>query len=204
MDFNKGTTTLAFKFQGGVLIAVDSRASMGSFNNSELVRKVIEINDQMLGTMAGGAADCQFWEAKVGNYCREYELKFGEKLSTAAASKYLANICYQYRSKKINFANKKGSGLSMGCMFAGNDSTGQHLYYIDNEGNRIKGDLFSVGSGSTFAYGILDTHYRFDLTIDEAVQLGKHAIAMAVHLDAGSGGLVRSKTANLTSSLPRK
>lgn len=115
LNFNKGTTTLAFKFQGGVLVAVDSRASMGSFNNSELVRKVIEIDDQILGTMAGGAADCQFWEAHLGNYCREYHLKYGEKLSVAAAAQYLTNICYKYRS----------SGLSMGCMLAGNDSTGR-------------------------------------------------------------------------------
>jgi len=35
---------------------------MGEFVNSETVRKVIEINDYLLGTMAGGAADCSFWE----------------------------------------------------------------------------------------------------------------------------------------------
>jgi len=29
MKFNHGTTTLGFKFNGGVIIAVDSRASMG-------------------------------------------------------------------------------------------------------------------------------------------------------------------------------
>lgn len=35
MDFKKGTTTLGFVFNGGVLIAVDSRASMGAFVSSE-------------------------------------------------------------------------------------------------------------------------------------------------------------------------
>jgi len=29
MDFKKGTTTIGFKFGGGIIIAVDSRASMG-------------------------------------------------------------------------------------------------------------------------------------------------------------------------------
>ncbi len=57
-QFKKGTTTLGFKFDGGVIIAVDSRASMGAFLASETVKKVIEINDYLLGTMAGGAADC--------------------------------------------------------------------------------------------------------------------------------------------------
>ncbi len=33
---------------------------------SQTVKKVIEINPFLLGTMAGGAADCQFWERNLG------------------------------------------------------------------------------------------------------------------------------------------
>jgi len=33
---------------------------------------------------------------------------------------------------------------------------GPALFYVDDSGQRLKGDLFSVGSGSTFAYGVLD------------------------------------------------
>ena len=74
-DFAKGTTTLAFEFKEGVLIAVDARASMGAFISSNNVRKVIEINDFLLGTMAGGAADCQFWERYLAMECRIYQLR---------------------------------------------------------------------------------------------------------------------------------
>ncbi len=49
-------------FQHGVMVACDSRASMGSYISSQTVWKVIEINSRLLGTMAGGAADCQYWE----------------------------------------------------------------------------------------------------------------------------------------------
>lgn len=83
MDFKKGTTTLAFQYKGGVIVAVDSRASMGSFNSSETVRKIIEINDYMLGTMAGGAADCQFWDAYIAKEARLYQLQHGEKMTVA-------------------------------------------------------------------------------------------------------------------------
>lgn len=34
---------------------------------------------------------------------------------------------------------------------------GPGLYYVDSEGGRVKGRRFSVGSGSTYAYGVLDT-----------------------------------------------
>ena len=51
-----GTTTLAFRFQGGIIVATDSRASAGDWIASQTVKKVIEINSCLLGTMAGGAA----------------------------------------------------------------------------------------------------------------------------------------------------
>ena len=83
MDFKKGTTTLAFQYQGGIIVAVDSRASMGTFDSSESVRKIIEINSYIIGTMAGGAADCQFWDAYIAKEARLYELQHGEKMTVA-------------------------------------------------------------------------------------------------------------------------
>jgi 20S proteasome subunit beta 5 len=74
-----------------------------SFIASQSVKKVIEINPYLLGTMAGGAADCSFWERNLGRQCRLYELRNKERISVAAASKLLGNTVYAY----------KGYGLSM-------------------------------------------------------------------------------------------
>jgi 20S proteasome subunit beta 5 len=180
-DFKKGTTTLGFVYKEGILIAVDSRASMGSYIGSQTVRKVIEINDYLLGTMAGGAADCMFWERRLAMWCKLYELRNGERVPVSAASQYLANMITQY----------KGYGLSMGTMVAGWDQSGQGLFYVDDDGTRLRGEMFSVGSGSTYAYGILDSKYRYDMTREEAINLGREAIYHATHRDAGSGGVVR-------------
>jgi hypothetical protein len=86
----------------------------------------------------------------------------------------------------------RGRGLSMGVMIAGSDHRGPQLYYCDNDGNRMPGHLFSVGSGSTYAYGILDSYYKWELTDEQAVELGVRAISEATHHDAGSGGVVTS------------
>lgn len=88
------------------------------------MKKVIEINPFLLGTMAGGAADCQFWERNLGRQvcqtdcpdaklrtlimllflqCRLYELNNGKRITVRAASKLLANTMFSYR----------GMGLSM-------------------------------------------------------------------------------------------
>ena len=61
--------------------------------------------------MAGGAADCTYWERVLSKQCRLYELRNKERISVAAASKLLVNMVYNY----------KGMGLSMGVMIAGWD-----------------------------------------------------------------------------------
>ncbi len=89
-------------------------------------------------------------------------------------------------------------------MIMGWDKTGPNLIYVDSDGTRLKGKLFSVGSGSTHAYGVLDTgffyrstscfkfflEYREDLTVEEACELGRRAIYHATHRDAYSGGII--------------
>jgi 20S proteasome subunit beta 5 len=198
-----GTTTLAFRFQGGIIVATDSRATAGNWIASQTVKKVIEINSTLLGTMAGGAAvrlhlctvtfrsairllilvpqDCQYWLAYLGIQCRLHELRHKRRISVAAASKILANLVYSY----------KGMGLSMGTMITGvTPQEGPALYYIDSDGTRLAGNLFCVGSGQTFAYGVLDAEYRYNLEVEEALELGRRSILAATHRDAYSGGFI--------------
>lgn len=179
LKFSKGTTTLAFKFNDGIIVSVDSRATMGKYISSGTVKKIIEINPFLLGTMAGGAADCSFWERELGMTCRLYELRHGRRITVAAASKLLANTMMRYR----------GYGLSMGTMITGWDETGPQLYYVDNDATRLHGKYFCVGSGSLLAYGVIDSHWRADLTIAEAIDLGRRAIYHATHRDGASGGI---------------
>ena len=72
---------------------------------------------------------------------RLYELRHGERISVAGASKILMDFLYHY----------KDYGLSVGTMICGWDKTGPQIY-------------FSVGSGSSYAYGVLDQLYHYDMT----------------------------------------
>ena len=113
--------------------------------------------------------------------CRLHELRHKRRISVAAASKILSNLVYSY----------KGMGLSMGTMCAGvTPQEGPALYYIDSDGTRLAGNLFCVGSGQTFAYGVLDAEYHYDLKEEEALELGRRSILAATHRDAFSGGFI--------------
>jgi len=180
LEFAHGTTTLSFLFDGGIVAAVDSRASIGSFVGSKTTQKVLPVTDHILGTMAGGAADCSFWIRKLQAEAKHYELLQGKPITVARASRILADYLY---------ANK-GFELSVGTMIMGFDEFGPSIYYVDNSGSRIRGDLFAVGSGGSFALGVLDTERRENMIEDEAVALGIKAIRHATFRDAYSGGYI--------------
>uniref|UniRef100_A0A2K5QB46 Proteasome subunit beta type-5 n=1 Tax=Cebus imitator TaxID=2715852 RepID=A0A2K5QB46_CEBIM len=112
--------------------------------------------------MAGGATDCRFWERLLSWQCPIYELCHKERISVAAASKLLADMVYQY----------KGMG-------------GPGLYYVDSEGNQISGATFSVGSGSVYAYGVMNQCYSYDLEVEQAYDLTCQAIYQATYRDDG-------------------
>ena len=67
------------------------------------------------------------------------------------------------------------------------------MYYVDDEGTRLANNIFSVGSGAPFAYGVLDSGYKWELTDGEAYDLARRAIYHATHRDAYSGGTVNRK-----------
>jgi len=186
MRFAKGTTTLAFCYEGltsddkgGVVVAVDSRASGGSYVMSKTVMKIIPVNERMVATMAGGAADCQFWTRVLAKYCNLFELREKKKITVSAASKYYANVLYGYR----------GMGLSIGSMVAGVDQTGPSVFCVGEDGSRHRMPrICAVGSGCIAAYGVLDTNFCRKMTDKDAIELGKRAIMHAVFRDTGSGG----------------
>ena len=106
-----GTTTLAFLFGDGVIVAVDSKASVGSYVGSRTVRKVFPISNCMVATMAGGAADCAFWIRRTARQAKVLEYEHGSPLKVRSVAKLLAASLREYR----------GSELSVGTMVAGFD-----------------------------------------------------------------------------------
>lgn len=112
---------------------------------------------------------------------RCHELAEGKEVTVSRVSRLLAD--YLYANRQLN--------LSVGTMIMGVDEEfGPSIYYVDNKGTRIKGDMFSVGSGSTFALGVLDTDRREDMNEEDAIALGIKAIRHATFRDAYSGGYI--------------
>ncbi len=152
------------------------------------------MTDHILGTMAGGAADCLFWLRRLAAHSRLVETDTGRRLSVRSAARLLSST----------LQDQRGQGLSVGTMLMGvemdriegdkllHDSDKECvqgiLYYIDSDGSRVQDQYFAVGSGSTFAYGILDNGFKVGLSVDDAAGLCARAVRHAAYRDAYSGG----------------
>lgn len=66
------------------------------------MKKIIEINPYMLGTMAGGAADCQFWHRNLGIkvlyiiFVNSFKLVFVWNLSDTINAELVCFPCCYY------------------------------------------------------------------------------------------------------------
>jgi 20S proteasome subunit beta 5 len=151
---------------------------MGPTIASNEVQKVIPVNPYVLSTLAGGAADCVYWLRELSTRTNYFELHHKRRASVAFASKAFAETMRSYL----------GMGLSVASLMGGYDDSGPDLYMVTSEAERIRGHLFSVGSGSSFAIGVMEANYRADLPRDAAIALGQAAIFHAQVRDGMSGG----------------
>jgi len=76
----------------------------------------------------------------------------------------------------------------VGFLIGGADNPGFHLYNIGVDGSVTEESKFtSDGSGSVFAYGVLETLYTDDLSLDQAKELALKSLNAAMQRDSASG-----------------
>uniref|UniRef100_A0A8D0L0U6 Proteasome subunit beta n=1 Tax=Sphenodon punctatus TaxID=8508 RepID=A0A8D0L0U6_SPHPU len=175
-----GTTTLAFRCAHGVVAAADTRSSCSGLIACPASRKVIHIHRRLIATTSGTSADCATWLRGLACSLRLRQFDEGREVTVAEAAKLLASLLRSWR----------GSDLCVATLLCGWDRSGPSLSYVYSDGTCLQGDIFSVGSGSPYAYGVLDGGYRYDLPPAEAFHLACQAVAHAAHRDAYSGGSV--------------
>uniref|UniRef100_A0A4W4GWW6 Proteasome subunit beta n=1 Tax=Electrophorus electricus TaxID=8005 RepID=A0A4W4GWW6_ELEEL len=178
-----GTTTLAFTFQGGVIAAADTRASCAGLVACPSARKVTPIHSHLVVTSSGSGADCVLWERVLAREIRLYQLRHGRRLSVSGAGKLLALMLHPFKGTEVCVAATL-------CGWDEGDEPGPRVCYVCSDGLRLNGELISVGSGSPYAYSVLDAGWRWSMTVNEAVALAREAVYRATHRDAYSGNNV--------------
>ncbi|XP_038575319.1 proteasome subunit beta type-11a [Micropterus salmoides] len=184
-----GTTTLGFIFEGGVIAAADTRASAGGLVACPAVHKITPIHSHLVVTSSGSGADCMLWERILAREIRLYQLRHRRCLSICGTAKLLSFMLHPFKGTDVCVALTL-CGWDKEAGDTGFAKSGPKLIYVCSDGARLQGDVFSVGSGSPYAYGVLDRGLRWSLSKEEAISLAREAVFRATHRDAYSGNNV--------------
>lgn len=173
----KGTTTIGIVCEDGVVMATDTRVTMGLFVAHKHGKKIFSIDDHLAMTIAGVVADAQNVVEILKANAYLYRLRNGRPMPVGAAARLAANLLFSSRIYP----------LIMQAIIGGVDSEGFHIFALDPLGSVTGETCVSTGSGSPIAYGILEDAYRGEMSVDEGLSLVVRAVNSAMKRDAGSG-----------------
>ncbi len=177
-----GTTTLGIVCKDGIVIAADKRATAGNMIVDKRADKVHIISDDMAVTIAGNVSDAQLIIKLIRAELKLKEVRTGKKPNVKEAANLLGGLLYSSIRQMSMFP-----GIAH-FLLAGRDSSGVYLYDLFPDGSVTKmRDFVSSGSGSVFAYGVLETQYKPDMSVADGIKLAVKSINTALQRDSASG-----------------
>ena len=183
-DLPHGTTCVAIKYDSGVILAGDRRATSGHQISHRTMEKVFPA-DQHSGIAIAGAAGPALEMVRLFQLQLEhYEKVEGKLLSLDGKANQLSQMIRQNLPQAMQ-------GLAVIPLFAGFDvrlSTGR-LFQFDVTGGRYEEANFAAtGSGSVHATTVIKMGYEEQLNESTAVDLAANAIFEAADEDSATGG----------------
>jgi len=180
----EGTTVLAMRYDGGVVMAGDRRATEGHLVAHRRIRKVFPADRYSAISIAGIAGLATEMVKLFQVELEHYEKIEGVRLSLDGQASFLARLV----RGQLPLAFQ---GLVVVPLFAGYDPREGRgrLFSYDAVGGRYEEiDFGSTGSGARLAKSYLRTVYREDLSPDEAAELAVKALVAASQEDTATGG----------------
>lgn len=180
----EGTTVLALRFDGGVVMAGDRRATEGNLVAHRRIRKVFPADHYSAVAIAGVAGLAMDMVKLFQVELEHYEKIEGLRLSLEGKASFLARLVRSQLPMAVQ-------GLPVVPLFAGYDEreTRGRVYTYDVVGGRYEEtDFGSTGSGARLAKAYLRTTYEDDMTADDAVATAVNALVSASSEDTATGG----------------
>lgn len=179
-----GTTVLGIVCKDGIIMAADRQVTAGNIVMNKDTQKVIQINDYLVVSWTGGAADAQRLGKLIAAELKLKELKSRSRPTVKQAANLTASISYSSIRQPSMIPN------IVGTLIAGfNEDGSTELYTIEPAGGvyKVKDYDANFGSGMPYVLGLLERQYKKDMTLDEGIELAKEALKASTQRDTGSG-----------------
>lgn len=183
--FPHGTTIVALRYNGGVVMAGDRRATAGNVIANRSMKKVFPA-DRHSGVSISGVAGVAAEMVKLFQLELEhYEKVEGVQLSLEGKATRLANMI------RSNLPAAMQSGMVVIPIFAGFDlrrGSGRIFNYDITGGRYEEAEFHATGSGGTYARSLIKQRWRPDLTREEAIDIAVASLFEAADEDSATGG----------------
>ncbi len=179
-----GTTVLAIKYQEGVVVAGDRRATEGFQIAGRRIEKVYKVDEHSAIAIAGAAGPSIELARLFQTEMEHYEKLEGVELSTDGKANKLSQMV------KANLP-MAFQGLVVIPIFTGYDLTKREgrIFKYDITGGRYEeADHYATGSGGKDARNTIKKSYKDKMKEEEAVGLALEALYDAADEDIGTGG----------------
>jgi proteasome beta subunit len=173
----KGTTTIGVVCKDGVILASDTRVTMGYYIAHKSGKKVYKIDDHLGMTIAGTVADAQKVVDILTANAKLYKINMNRPMPVSSAARLIANLLFSVRYIP----------LATQVLIGGVDETGPHVFNLDPFGSLTEEKFVSTGSGSPIAYGVLEDKYQEDMPVKELLPTIVKAVTTAMKRDIASG-----------------
>ncbi|MBR9677707.1 MAG: proteasome subunit beta [Nanoarchaeota archaeon] len=178
MESKKGTTTIGVVYKDGIILVADRRVTAGNLVAHKSFKKLYRITDNIAVSVAGMVSDNQMLIKYLKSAMKKYEIERDREPSVKACSTYLSHLLY---------GNRFSFPFQARILIGGYGSNGPCLYSLGGDGSRIDDDYISTGSGSPVAYGVLESSYRKNMSVEQARELAMNSLKAAMERDAFTG-----------------
>jgi len=173
-----GTTTLGMVCKDGVVIATETRATMGTLIAHKATKKLYKIDQHLALATAGLVGDLQVLARYLNAEANLYRLKRDMRMPVKSAATLMSNILNQ----------RKFYPYYVQLILGGFDDSGGYVFSLDAAGGAIPDKYTAGGSGSPYVFGVLEDSYKDGMSTDEGIDIAVRAITAAKSRDAASGG----------------
>jgi proteasome beta subunit len=184
MAIPHATTCVALRYEGGVVMAGDRRATSGNLISHRTMEKVVQADRHSGVAIAGAAGPAMQMIRLFQLQLEHYEKVEGSALSLEGKANQLSMMVRGNLQAAM-------MGMVVVPIFGGYDLRREcgRLWDFDPTGGRYEErDYVATGSGSLHAGTVIKVAYRHDIDREAAIDLAARALWEAADADSATGG----------------
>ena len=166
----RGATVLGISSPEGVVLAAEERIS-SKLQDPSFMWKIFQIDEHIGVAVAGLSCDAHVLVDQARVYSQSNRMMYDEAIDVEILTRKIGEIEQMY----TQHGGVRPFGISL--IIAGIDKKGSRIFWTDPSGAYLAYKAWAIGSGGEAANEILESEFRDDITLEEAIVLALKCMA---------------------------